>query len=124
MLLRWGVREVLEGKAAQYSRRRWERQPPEPSAGSIFKRTADYPAGYLVEQAGLKGLRLGQAQISPRHANVIINLGGAQAQDARTLMEIARLVVRERFGQVLEAEIELAGEWPPQPATLPPWKPT
>ena len=124
MLLCWGVREVLEGKAAQYSKRRWERQPPEPSAGSIFKRTADYPAGYLVEQAGLKGLRLGQAQISPRHANVIINLGGAQAQDARTLMEIARLVVRERFGQVLEAEIELAGEWPPQAETLPPWKAT
>jgi UDP-N-acetylmuramate dehydrogenase len=77
----------------------------------------------LIEQAGLKGLRLGQAQISPRHANVIVNLGGASAEDVRTLMETARLTVRERFGQALEPEIELAGEFAPRPTTLPPWKP-
>ncbi len=123
MLLRRGARDKLEEQAAQFTKRRWDRQPPEPSAGSIFKRTADFPAGYLIEQAGLKGLQLGQAQISPRHANVIVNKGGARAQDAKILMEIARLVVRERFGQVLEPEIELVGEWPPENRTLPPWKP-
>ncbi len=123
LLMHWGAKEVLESQAAQYTKRRWERQPPEPSAGSIFKRTADYPAGYLIEQAGLKGLRLGQAQISPHHANVIVNLGGALAQDVRTLMEIARLVVHERFGQVLEPEIEMVGEFEPLPTTPPPWKP-
>jgi len=123
MLLPWGVREELEQQAAQYTKRRWDRQPPEPSAGSIFKRTADYPAGYLIEQAGLKGLQLGQAQISPRHANVIVNLGGARAQDVKTLMDIARTMVRERFGQILEPEIEMVGEWPEPMTSLPPWKP-
>ncbi len=123
MVLAWGVRELLEQQAADFSRRRWARQPPEPSAGSIFKRTADYPPGYLVEKAGLKGLRLGQAQISPQHANVIVNLGGARAADVKALIDIARLVVRERFGQGLELEIELMGEWPPDEATLPPWNP-
>jgi UDP-N-acetylmuramate dehydrogenase len=123
MLLHWGTQAALEEQAAQYTTRRWEKQPAEPSAGSIFKRTASHPAGYLIEQAGLKGLRLGQAQISPRHANVIVNLGGASAEDVRTLMETARLTVRERFGQALEPEIELAGEFAPRPTTLPPWKP-
>ncbi len=123
MLLRWGVREELENQAAQYSKRRWDRQPPEPSAGSVFKRTADYPAGYLIEQAGLRGLRLGEAQISPKHANVIVNLGKAKAPDVKTLMEIARLMVHERFGQTLELEIEVVGDWPAQVTTLPPWKP-
>jgi UDP-N-acetylmuramate dehydrogenase len=89
----------------------------------VFKRTADFPAGYLVEQAGLKGLRLGDAQISPRHANVLVNLGHASAADMRTLMRAARLVVQDRFGQVLEPEIELVGEWAPDPATPPPWRP-
>jgi len=114
----------LEEQAAQYTDRRWQRQPPEPSAGSVFKRTALYPAGYLIEQAGLKGLRLGQAQISPRHANVIINLGGATAQDVRTLMEIMRTMVHERFGETLEPEIELAGDWPPLATSVPPWQPS
>ena len=123
MLLHDGVREQLEEQAAQFTQRRWQRQPPEPSAGSVFKRTADFPAGHLIEQAGLKGLRLGQAQISPRHANVIINLGGATAQEVRILIEIALLMVRERFGQVLEPEIEMVGEFAPLATTLPPWKP-
>jgi len=123
MALRRGAREVLEHKAADYTQRRWARQPVEPSAGSIFKRTADYPAGYLIEKAGLRGLRLGQAQISARHANVIVNLGGAAAQDVKTLMDIARVVVRDRFGQVLEPEIELVGEWPADVTSLPPWQP-
>lgn len=123
MTLCRGECDTLQAQAAQYTDRRWQRQPPEPSAGSIFKRTADYPAGYLIEQAGLKGLRLGQAQISPRHANVIINLGGATAQDVRTLMEIMRTMVRERFGETLEPEIELCGEWPPLATAAPPWHP-
>lgn len=123
LALPWGVREILEEQAAEFTRRRWERQPAEPSAGSIFKRTADYPAGYLIEQVGLKGLQLNQAQISPRHANVIINLGGARAADVKVLMDLARTLVRERFGQVLEPEIELIGDWPAEPATPPPWQP-
>lgn len=123
MLLRWGARDVLQEQAAQYTERRWDRQPPEPSAGSIFMRTPDFPAGFLIEQAGLKGLRLGQAQISNRHANVIVNLGDARARDVDVLIEIARLVVRERFGQSLALEIERVGDWPAAATELPPWKP-
>jgi len=103
--------EMLLARAAAYSRRRWERMPPEPSAGSIFKRTAEHPAGWLIERAGLKGRRIGQAQISPRHANVIVNLGGAMAADVRALMTLAQARVQEQFGVRLEPEIELLGEW-------------
>jgi len=103
--------EALLARAAGYSQRRWELMPPEPSAGSIFKRTADHPAGWLIEQAGLKGTRLGRAQISPRHANVIVNLGGATAADVRALMTLAQRRVQEQFGVGLEPEIELLGEW-------------
>ena len=122
MRLHGGSREALEEQARQYTKRRWDRQPPEPSAGSVFKRTEHFPAGYLIEQAGLKGLRLGQAQISPNHANVIINLGGAKAQDVRTLMDIVQLTVRERFGLLLEPEVEVVGDWPEQASTPPPWQ--
>jgi UDP-N-acetylmuramate dehydrogenase len=122
MRLHKGSHEAMEEQAGQYTKRRWDRQPAEPSAGSVFKRTEFFPAGYLVEQAGLKGLRLGQAQISPRHANVIVNLGGARAEDVRTLMDIVRVMVRERFALTLEAEIEVVGEWPERPRTPPPWQ--
>jgi UDP-N-acetylmuramate--L-alanine ligase/UDP-N-acetylenolpyruvoylglucosamine reductase len=103
--------ETLLARAAGYSQRRWELMPAEPSAGSIFKRTAEHPAGWLIEQAGLKGRRSGQAQISPRHANVIVNLGGATAADVRALLELAQRRVQEQFGVLLEPEVELLGEW-------------
>jgi UDP-N-acetylmuramate dehydrogenase len=103
--------EALLARAAGYSQRRWELMPQEPSAGSIFKRTAAHPAGWLIEQAGLKGRRSGQAQISPQHANIFVNLGGATAADVRALMELAQRRVQEQFGVMLEPEVELVGEW-------------
>lgn len=103
--------EVLAEKMADYTRRREARQPAEPSAGSVFKRTAQYPAGFLIEQAGLKGARIGGAQISPKHANFIVNLGGAKASDVKALIELARERVWAQFGEELELEIELVGEW-------------
>ncbi|MDI7274789.1 MAG: UDP-N-acetylmuramate dehydrogenase [Anaerolineae bacterium] len=90
---------------------RAERHPQEPSAGSVFKRTAQYPAGFLIEQANLKGKRRGGAQVSPRHANFIVNLGSATADDVRGLLEEIREAVEARFGVRLELEIELVGEW-------------
>jgi len=102
---------VLAEKMADYTRRRAESQPTEPSAGSIFKRTEQYPAGFLIEQAGLKGMRIGGAQISPKHANFFVNLGGARAADVRALIDLAREQVWKQFGQQLELEIELVGEW-------------
>jgi UDP-N-acetylmuramate dehydrogenase len=102
---------VLRERVAEYTRQREARQPSEPSAGSVFKRTAQYPAGFLVEQAGLKGKRFGDAQISPKHANYIVNLGEARASDVKALMDMARDAVLKQFGIELELEQELVGEW-------------
>lgn len=93
--------------------RQWRQasQPGEPSAGSIFANPPGDYAGRLVEAAGLKGLRIGQAQISPMHANFIVNLGGATAADAAALIERAQRTVQERFGVHLDPEVERVGEW-------------
>jgi UDP-N-acetylmuramate dehydrogenase len=102
---------VLRERVAEYTRQREARQPSEPSAGSVFKRTAQYPAGFLVEQAGLKGKRFGDAQISLKHANFVVNLGQARASDVKALMDMARDAVLEQFGIELALEQELVGEW-------------
>jgi UDP-N-acetylmuramate dehydrogenase len=102
---------VLRERVAEYAHRREARQPSEPSAGSVFKRTAQYPAGFLIEQAGLKGKRIGDAQISSKHANFIVNLGQARASEVKALMDMARDAVLQQFGIELELEQELVGEW-------------
>jgi UDP-N-acetylmuramate dehydrogenase len=101
----------IAGRAAQYSEYRFQRHPREPSCGSVFKRTANYPAGFLIEQSGLKGTQQGKAMISPQHANYIINLGGARATDVKALIELAQEQVKTQFGEELELEVELVGEW-------------
>jgi UDP-N-acetylmuramate dehydrogenase len=101
----------IRERAAEYSRRRTERQPSGLSAGSIFKRTDQYPAGFLIENAGLKGKRIGGAIVSPKHANFIINLGTATARDVRQLIYLIRETVHAKFKVMLELEIELLGEW-------------
>ncbi len=85
-------------------------------AGSMFKRTAQYPAGFLIEQAGLKGLRIGGAQVSPKHANFLMNVDNATAQDIKALIEEVQRVVWETFAQRLEPEVEFIGEWEPHHA--------
>lgn len=82
-----------------------------PSAGSIFKKIEGVGAGRLVDQVGLKGFRVGDAQISHMHANIMINLGHATAADVRTLIETARARVREKFNQDLHPEIGFIGEF-------------
>ena len=84
----------------------WDR----PSAGSVFKNPAGDFAGRLVEEAGLKGKRIGGAMISPKHANFIVNTGGARARDILSLMSLAREKVRSMFGIDLEPEIQVVGE--------------
>ena len=103
--------EELRSRVEGYTERRQARQPEEPSAGSVFKRTEHYPAGFLIEQAGLKGYRIGNAQVSPKHANFIVNLGGARAEDVKALIDLVREEVHRQFGLTLELEIELVGEW-------------
>lgn len=92
--------------------RRKESQPSGyPNSGSMFRNPPGDFAGRLIEAAGLKGKRIGRAEISQRHANFIVNLGGAKAQEVRSLMEIARLEVEKKFSVKLEPEVRLLGEW-------------
>ncbi len=81
------------------------------NAGSIFKNPSGDHAGRLIEVAGLKGARAGRAHISERHANVIVNEGGAHAVDVKALMDLAQRVVWERSGVWLEPEVQLVGTW-------------
>jgi UDP-N-acetylmuramate dehydrogenase len=83
-----------------------------PNSGSMFRNPPGDFAGRLIETAGLKGKTLGYAQISQRHANFIVNRGGAKAEEIRQLMELARAEVKARFGIELEPEVRLLGEWP------------
>ena len=82
-----------------------------PSAGSIFKKIEGVGAGRLIDQCGLKGFRIGDAQISHIHANIMVNLGAATAADVRKLIAHAQQMVAERFDQMLEPEIGFIGEF-------------
>ena len=98
---------------------RQDRHPPletEPSAGSIFQKIEGMGAGRLIDQAGLKGVRVGGAEITRRHANIIINRGGATASDVLALMVLAQNAVREKFGVELHPEISFIGEFDPPTA--------
>jgi UDP-N-acetylmuramate dehydrogenase len=93
------------------ARRKGSQPSGRPNSGSMFRNPPGDYAGRLIEAAGLKGERIGQAQISERHANFIVNLGGATAQDVRRLMDLARVEVKRRFGVELVAEVKYLGDW-------------
>jgi UDP-N-acetylmuramate dehydrogenase len=84
-----------------------------PSAGSIFKNNRDHgkPAGMLIDEAGLRGFRIGGAQVAPWHGNIIVNTGGAAAGDIRALVEEVAARVKAATGFTLEPEIIFAGDW-------------
>lgn len=117
IIMRLGIRlhredpRRLGALIEQYKGHRKRTQPPQQSAGSVFKNPAGDFAGRLIEAAGMKGAISGKAQISERHANFIVNLGGASAADVATLVKDARNSVREKFAVDLELEVELRGEW-------------
>ncbi len=101
-----GDRKEIAEKTREVLRRRKESLPLEyPSAGSVFKNPPGDYAGRLIEAVGLKGKRIGDAQISEKHANVIVNLGSARFREAKELIEIARGKIQEDFGVRLELEI-------------------
>ena len=101
---------AIRARVAAYRQHRKDTQPPQPSAGSVFKNPPGDHSGRLVEAAGLKGAIHGGAQISPKHANFIVNNGGAMAADILALIALARQTVMERFGVALELEVELRGD--------------
>jgi UDP-N-acetylmuramate dehydrogenase len=109
--LKQATRQELEAKAAELTEKRKRTQPPGASAGSMFKNPPGDYAGRLIEAAGLKGARVGEAEISPVHANFIVNWGAASAADVYALICRAREKVAAQFGVTLELEIQLVGEW-------------
>lgn len=106
-----GSRENIFDRMNELAKRRKEKQPLDyPSAGSFFKRPKGYFAGKLIQDARLRGLTVGGAQISTLHAGFIINTGSATASDIINLMEIVRSTVYEEFGVLLEPEVRIIGE--------------
>jgi UDP-N-acetylenolpyruvoylglucosamine reductase len=95
-----------------YRRKRHESQPREPSAGCIFKNPPGASAGRLIEESGLKGARVGGAEVSRIHANFVINVGDATSADVLELVRRVRAGVRQAKGVDLEPEVLLYGkEW-------------
>ena len=109
--LKKGRKEEILERVKSYSEMRKRTQPLDyPSAGSIFKNPAEGPAGKWIEEAGLKGFRMGQAMVSDRHANFIINLGKATAEEVINLMEWVERKIDEEKGISLEREVRVVGE--------------
>ena len=109
LALRAAPRGKIEEKTRAVADKRRGALPSEPNAGSVFKNPPGDYAGRLIEACGLKGERSGAAMISPRHANVIVNAGGARAADVLGLMRRMRDAVREKFGVTLSPEVEMLG---------------
>ena len=110
MELRPGDPELISNLVQDYQKRRREKQPLNyPSAGSFFKRPEGYYAGALIEAAGLKGSRVGDAQVSELHAGFLINLGKARAADFFSLVDLVRAAVQAASGVWLEPEVRIIG---------------
>lgn len=106
-----GDPEEIRARMDDLNGRRRDKQPLEyPSAGSTFKRPEGYFAGALIEQAGLKGCRIGGAMVSEKHAGFIVNAGNATAQDVFELIMRVQHTVLDRSGVWLEPEVRLIGE--------------
>jgi len=111
LALRHGDPDEIRRREEDFTVRRRARQPLDlPSAGSVFKRPAGFFAGTLIEEAGCKGWREGDAQVSELHAGFIVNRGAATARDVLRLIERVRQAVFERSGVWLEPEIRVVGE--------------
>lgn len=108
-LNRANIQECV-ARMSEYTAHRRRTQPTDASVGSMFKNPSGDFAGRLIEQAGLKGTRVGNVEVSPVHANFFVNHGGATARDVMDLIEIVRRRVQEKFGVQLELEIEILGE--------------
>jgi UDP-N-acetylmuramate dehydrogenase len=120
-----GERAAEQERVAAHLARRKATQPlDQPSCGSVFRNPPQDHAGRLIESVGLKGRRVGAAQISEKHANFIVNLGGASAMDAMRCIRLAWETVRAETGVELTPEVHVLGDWPaeiwPFPTSAPP----
>jgi len=106
-----GIAEEISALMSELNARRRDKQPLEmPSAGSTFKRPEGHFAGKLIEDANLKGFRIGGASVSEKHAGFIINDQNGTAEDILAVIRHCREVVLEKFGVTLEAEVKIIGE--------------
>ena len=111
LFLKPDSRMDISDRMKEYTLRRNSKQPVHlPSAGSFFKRPEGHFAGKLIEDAGLKGLQIGGAQVSPMHAGFIVNNGGATATDVLDLMRVVQETVLDKSGVMLEPEVRIVGE--------------
>ncbi|MEA2661397.1 MAG: UDP-N-acetylmuramate dehydrogenase [Chloroflexota bacterium] len=107
-----GDRPTAVKRIKEMANERIAKQPlAQPNTGSIFRNPPGDHAGRLIEAAGLKGTRIGDAMVSQKHANFIVNAGTATAADVRALMRRCQAAVREHFGVELVPEVELVGQW-------------
>jgi UDP-N-acetylmuramate dehydrogenase len=107
-----GDRPTAVKRIKEMANERIAKQPlAQPNTGSIFRNPPGDHAGRLIEAAGLKGTRIGDAMVSQKHANFIVNAGDATATDVRALMRRCQAEVKERFGIDLVPEVELVGQW-------------
>jgi UDP-N-acetylmuramate dehydrogenase len=109
--LKPGNYDDIKRKMEDFSQRRKDKQPLNlPSAGSAFKRPPGNYAGALIEQAGLKGYRIGGAMVSDKHAGFIVNVGNASFEDVMNLILHVQKQVKEKFDVELESEIKIFGD--------------
>lgn len=101
--------DVKAATATDLKQRRTTQPYHLPNCGSVFRNPRPHSAGQLIEQAGLKGYQVGQAQISTLHANFIVNLGGAKAEDVLAVIRHAQKTIKERNGVDLETEVKIVG---------------
>lgn len=111
LLLEKGNKEQIKSKMEEYRNYRKQKQPIEfPSAGSTFKRGEDFITAKLIEDAGLKGYKIGDAEVSTKHSGFIINKGNAKSDDVLELVKYVNEKVKQRFNKEIELEIEVFGE--------------
>lgn len=109
--LRRGNAEEIAGRIREIIEKRKQKHPLEfRNAGSVFKNPQGVPAGKLIEEAGLKGMRIGDAQVSEKHGNFIINRGCATAGEILSLIDLVRQRVFTATGRTLETEVQIIGE--------------
>ncbi len=112
MTLPYGEKQEIQAKMEEYAQSRKEKQPLMfPSAGSTFKRGADFITAKIIDECGLKGYSIGDAQVSTMHAGFVVNKGNATAKDVIEVVNHVKQTVFEKTGKQIELEMELLGEF-------------
>ena len=111
IILNYGIKEQIKAKMNEYMTSRKEKQPIDlPSAGSTFKRGKDFVTAKVIDECGLKGYRIGDAEVSKKHAGFVVNLGNATSKDVLDLIEYIKNTVYEKTRKEIELEVEVIGE--------------